>query len=255
METIRDHFPLTKGFDTNKKCSKFLSFRLFGSFAHFDQPISNRLRNTYSVVPKPQLLGLLGSIAGLAGYKNRKTLPRFYSMIGNLKICIKPNKSNDIKFMVNYNSMNSFLNNRVDSPSPNVIINEQVLMEPDYEIGLLLNENNELHHRLIENIRNNRSVFPIYLGKNEFFANIQFISLETYERNSLKEIACESILPFDEIEKEGLRSMKLEMLPIGFNEKFKYTYCLMAIPQKKCTLTVKNPEKFIVAKDNVYYAF
>src|SRR5665648_1019208 len=163
------------GADTQSK--KLLRFRLYGSFAHFNQPISNRFRNTYSVIPKPQLLGLIGSIVGLEGYKNKNTIPVFYQKLSNLKVYIKPNSNQDKKFSVTYNSMNSFLNNRVDASLPNVIMNEQILMEPDYEIGLLLNEKNVIHKKIIEHVQDNRTTFPIYFGKNEFFANIQYISL------------------------------------------------------------------------------
>src|SRR5665648_956675 len=94
------------GADTQSK--KLLRFRLYGSFAHFNQPISNRFRNTYSVIPKPQLLGLIGSIVGLEGYKNKDTIPVFYQKLSNLKVYIKPNTNQDRKFAVTYNSMNSF---------------------------------------------------------------------------------------------------------------------------------------------------
>jgi len=264
MNTTLEHFSSPEENQISNRSNKLLIFRLYGSFAHFNQPISNRFRNTYSIIPKPQLLGLIGSIAGLEGYKNRSTLPEFYRMIGNLKVFIKSNNNYDKKFIVKYNSLNSFLSNRVNpemigdkvKPSiPNVIINEQVLLYPDYEIGLLLNENNDLHSTIIENIRHNRSVFHIYLGKNEFFANSQYISLENYEVNFKKEAMCRSILPFDELEKEGTNNMKLEMLPVGFDENFKYIYRLMAIPQKECVVPLKNPNHCIVSKDNIYYVF
>ena len=255
METTLDYFSSSGENKTGNQSMKLLTFRLHGNFAHFNQPISNRFRNTYSIIPKPQLLGLIGSIAGLRGYKNNKTFPEFYSRIGDLKIYIRSNNNSDKKFIVNYNSLNSFLNNRVDTPSPNVIINEQVLLDPDYEIGLLLDENNDLHNTIIENIRHNRSVFPIYLGKNEFFANIQYQSLKDYEINSAKEPRCRSILPFDELEKEGTSSMKLELLPVDFNDEFKYIYRLMAIPQNECVVPLKNPDKCIVSGDAVYYVF
>jgi hypothetical protein len=66
---------------------------------------------------------------------------------------------------------------------------------------------------------------------------------------------CRSILPFDELEKEGTDNMKLEMLPVGFDENFKYVYRLMAIPQKECVVPLKNPNNCIISDDNVYYAF
>jgi len=255
MDITLEHFSSPDDNEIGNQSNKLLIFRLYGSFAHFNQPISNRFRNTYSIIPKPQLLGLIGSIAGLEGYKNRSTLPEFYRIIGNLKVFIKPNNNYDKKFIVKYNSLNSFLNNRVDTASPNVIINEQVLLYPDYEIGLLLDENNDLHNTIIENIQHNRSVFHIYLGKNEFFANVQYISLENYEINSTREAMCRSIIPFDELEKEGTDNMKLEMLPVGFDENFKYVYRLMAIPQKECVVPLKNPNNCIISDDNVYYAF
>lgn len=233
---------------------KLLIFRLHGSFAHFNQPMSNYLRNTYSIIPKPQLLGLLGSIAGLEGYKNTNTSPKFFNLLRDIKVYIKTNCTRERKFIVKYNSMNSFLNNRVDTGSPNVIITEQVLLEPDYEIGLLLDENNELHKILIENIQHSRSVFPIYLGKNEFFANIQYISLEDYEINSEKQVPCSCIIAFKEVEKSN-NNMKLEMLPVDFNEKFKYIYKVMAIPQQECYLSLKNPNNFIWARGSAYYVF
>ncbi len=232
---------------------KLLKFKLFGDFAHFNQPISNRFRNTYSIIPKPQLLGLIGSIVGLGGNKNKEVEPEFYRILRDLKVFVKCNNYQDKKFVVLYNSMNSYLNNRVDAGPPNVIINEQILLEPNYEIGLLLNENNTIHDRIIKNIQNNQSVFPIYLGKNEFFANIQYISLEDYEINSKEEVSCCSIFPFDEFKDSKVNNMKLEMLPIDFNENFKYIYRLMAIPQKQCVMSFKNPSNFIVTKNNDYY--
>ena len=255
MDATLKHFSSPEENEIGNQSNKLLIFRLYGNFAHFNQPMSNRFRNTYSIIPKPQLLGLIGSIAGLEGYKNKTTTPEFYRLIRDLKVFIKPNDYSDRKFTVKYNSLNSFLNNRVDTGSPNVIINEQVLLNPDYEIGLLLDENNDLHNTIIENIQHNRSVFHIYLGKNEFFANVQYISLGNYEINSMREAMCRSIIPFDELEKEGTDNMKLEMLPVGFDENFKYVYRLMAIPQKECVVPLKNPDNCIISGDNVYYAF
>ncbi len=232
---------------------KLLKFKLFGDFAHFNQPISNRFRNTYSIIPKPQLLGLIGSIVGLGGNKNKELEPEFYRILKDIKVFIKCNNYQDKKFIVLYNSMNSYLNNRVDAGPPNVIINEQILLEPNYEIGLLLNENNIIHNRIIENIQNNQSIFSIYLGKNEFFANIQYISLEDYEINFKEEVSCSSIFPFDEFKDSRVNNMKLEMLPIDFNENFKYIYRLMAIPQKQCVMSFKNPSNLIVTRNNDYY--
>ena len=255
MKSTLDSFDSEKRYDSDRSSKRLLIFRLYGSFAHFNQPMSNRFRNTYSIIPKPQILGVLGSIAGFDGYKNRKTMPEYYRLLEDVKVYINPNNERNQKFIVNYNSMNSFLSNRVDGASPNVIIKEQILVNPDYEIGLLVDQKNDLHKIIIENIQQNRSTFPIYFGKNEFFANIQFILLGKFELNSNKDVVCKSILPLEEIETEGTRNMKLELLPVGFDEKFKYKYRLMAIPQKECEIPLQKPNNFIEANGNVYYAF
>ncbi|WP_196214136.1 CRISPR-associated protein Cas5 [Methanolobus vulcani] len=254
MNTTLESFSSTNG-KASGQPNKVLIFRLHGIFAHFNQPISNRFRNTYSIIPKPQLLGIIGSLIGLSGYKNSDTCPEFYSKLHDLKVFIKPNGSANKKFVVTYNSLNSFLNNRVDTGSPNVMINEQILQDPDYEIGLLLNDNDSLHSLIIENITQNKSVFPIYLGKNEFFASIEYISLNDYEVNSEKEVSCSSIFPFDELSKETTRNLKLELLPIDFDDMFKYVYCLMAIPQNETKIELKNPDNCIVSEGSAYYVF
>jgi len=233
---------------------KLLRFNLCGLFAHFNQPISNLFKNTYLIIPKPQLLGLLGSILGLHGYTNSRTLPEFYKELKNLKVCIIPKLKSYKRFLVKYNSLNSFLNNRVDTGSPNVIINEQVLMDPEYEIGILLNNGIKFHQQLVFNIRNNRSIFPIYLGKNEFFANIKYLSLDNCKICSLRKVTCSCILPFDNIEK-GEHKMKLEMLPVEMDEKFKYVYRLMALPQKEGEITFKQSMDFVIVNQNKYYVF
>lgn len=238
---------------------KMLRFRLSGQFAHFNQPISNQFKNTYSIVPKPQILGLLGAIAGLSGYKDSKTRPEYYEKLKETKLFIKVMTDNEIKFVVEYNSMNSYLNNRIDSGTPNVIIKEQVLMAPNFEIGVVVDEENVLHQKIIESIKNKKSVLQIYLGKNEFPANIEFISLDDFKINQGQNIRCASIFPFDELDPQTGpgTNLKLEKMPIDFNEHFKYIYKLMAIPSKDTLVDIKirNPESFINLDGVSYHVF
>lgn len=235
---------------------KLLKFRLYGNFAHFNQPASNLFKNTYSIIPKPHLLGILGAVVGLRGYVNNDTVPEYYERLNDIKMYIISKNKTDRKFVVNYNSLNSFLNNRKDVSSPNVIIKEQVMMDPDYEIGLVLDEENGLHKRIIENIKNNKSVFNIYFGKNEFPANIEYISLEELTNNSQTSVNCQSIFPFELLSAENNRTnVKLEMIPFSFDKNFKYIYRLMAIPETTTTISVSNPDDFIVSGDRAYYVF
>jgi CRISPR-associated protein Cas5h len=197
-------------------------------------------------------LGILGGLIGLDGYKNKDTIPEYYRILKDMKVYIKCNSKIDKKFLVKYNS--GFLNYRRDSVTPSAMILEQIIFNPDYEIGLLIDESNPIHNRIAENIKNRRSEFPLYLGKNEFLANLDFIQHDDYETNSKNTIKCESVVPFKEIDK-GQDNMKLELLPVRYNERFKYVYELMAIPQGEGTITVRNSRNFIASKNKVYYVF
>jgi len=239
----------------NSQYDKLLTFRLYGNFAHFNQPLSNRFKNSYSIIPKPQLLGMIGSIIGLKGYVNTETLPEFYKKLKNLKVYIKPNNCNIKSFMVKYNSFNSFLNN-ISSNYPNVFIMEQILLNPDYEIGILLNTENKIHKKIVKKIKYEKSFFNPYLGKNEFPANIQYISLKNYKVNHDIEINCKSIISFDEVKNETTGNTKFERLPIKFDKNFKYIYETMLVPQKKINnILLNNPESCINSEGNVYYVY
>ena len=235
---------------------RVLRLRVYGTFAHFDQPVSNNFRNTYTIIPKTQLLGLLGAILGLAGYKNNKTEPEFFQKLSSTSVYIVPNSKSYPRFLVKYNSKNSFLNNRKDSPEPNVIVNEQVLVSPDYEVGIVIEEK-ETHRELIEMVEKNKSIFQIYLGKNEFPANIEYIGISSARTNKENEIIIRSIFPFSEVDKaKSGGHMRLEQLPIGFDNRYKFIYDIMAIPNPEGSKTVvKNPDKFIEIENERYYVF
>jgi len=156
---------------------KLLVFNLKGNFAHFNNPLtfSKYLKHTYYIPPKSTILGLLGSLIGLDGYGNKK-IPEFIDKLSNINLYIKVIDYKKLnKMIVQYNSLNSFANNVVINP--NVIMKEEILCNPKYEIGLLLDDSNELHNKIIHNIKNNVSKYHLYLGKNEFFVNIEYIDL------------------------------------------------------------------------------
>lgn len=179
-------------------------------------------------------------------------MPEYYRILKDMKVYIKCNSKIDKKFLVKYNS--GFLNYRRDSVTPSAMILEQILFNPDYEIGLLIDESDPIHNRIVEYVKNGRSEFTIYLGKNEFFANLKFIQYDNYKANSENKFKCESVVSFEELE-NGQDNMKLERLPVRYNERFKYVYELMAIPQGEGTITVRNGRNFIASQNKVYYVF
>lgn len=55
--------------------SKVISFDLFADFGFFKKPFSNEkldLYLTFNMLHKPALLGILGAILGLSGYKKKE---------------------------------------------------------------------------------------------------------------------------------------------------------------------------------------
>jgi len=189
---------------------KYLVFELSGKFAHFSDPLTTPryLKRTFNIIPKTTLFGLLGALIGLKGYSSLKEgLPEYYELLKDKEIFIIPKNYPFQKIVVKYNSLNSFANNDPNN-ADKVIINmeEEVILNPDYIIGIHVNENNELDRKIINAIRNNQSFYHIYLGKNEFFANVRFISLEQTTPIAENKVSVSSVIPLDYI-KENIRGI------------------------------------------------
>jgi CRISPR-associated protein Cas5 subtype I-B len=164
---------------------KILVFNLKGKFAHFRYPFTspNKLKKTYILPPKSTILGMLGSIIGLEGFQNfenRDFEPQYYKSLKHIKLYIGLYHL-PLKKLIQYNSLNSFSKNI--EKDPNVIIKEEILLNPIYQIGLLLDDNLIFDKLILESIGQKCPIsnYHIYLGKNEFFANIS--NVKTYNNS------------------------------------------------------------------------
>ncbi len=173
-----------------------LQFSLSGRFAHFNFPYTspNHLKKSYSIPPRTTILGILGSMIGLKGFADyNQEFPEYYEKLMSVPVSICLNKIPE-KQLIKYNSLNSFADNSENGN--NVIIAEEILLNPNYEILLILNDSIEEQKNLLDKLKNNpKSQFPIYFGKNEFFAVISNINL--YSEDSFED---EDIY-FEEVEK------------------------------------------------------
>jgi CRISPR-associated protein Cas5 subtype I-B len=209
---------------------KIFVFRLSGNFAHFNIPLTTPkyLKQTYNIIPKTTILGLLGAILGYSGYERNNKETEFYSKLKHIKCFIIPEKYPFNKFLIKYNSLNSFSNN--DKTNPNIIINEEILFKPSYIIGLLINESkdNQLINKLIQKI----SHYHLYLGKNEFFANIELIKSEllNFEIVNNKETKIDSIFPVSILKNSSdeIKSIILDQFQssLEFTKDFFYPNCI-----------------------------
>ncbi len=223
---------------------KLISFNIQSDFGFFKKPDYNDgLLLSYNILHKPALLGILGAIAGLEGYKRKGLLPEYYLKLQNLSVAIKPigdEKGNFQKTAVKYTNTVGYAN--LDG---NLLIEETMLVKPGYQCYLLLNLDEEVEHKLYDFITNGKAEFIPYLGKNEY---------QAWFGDEVMEYEYEPFFPVEEFVidslfvKEGTIQNKLvepsfsftlgsmtnqgsycyfESLPIGFNEnlmQYKYNH-------------------------------
>lgn len=148
---------------------KLISFDLIADFGFFKKPDYNDgLLLSYNMLHKPALLGILGAIAGLAGYKKKGELPEYYLKLQDLLVGIGPmgdEKGNFQKTSVKYTNTVGYANQ-----DGNLLIEETMLVKPGYRCYLLLNTDKEIEHKLYEYIVGGKAEYIPYLGKNEYQA-------------------------------------------------------------------------------------
>lgn len=150
--------------------NKLVSFDLKADFGFFKKPDINNIYLTYNMLHKPAVLGILGAIVGLQGFQENSILPVYYQKLKHLKIGISPLSSfngNFTKHFVKYTNTTGMASKEEGG---NLIIEEQVLIKPEYRCYLLLNIEDRLENDLYSNLKSYRAEFLPYMGKNDFSA-------------------------------------------------------------------------------------
>ena len=165
---------------------KAVSFELSGKTACFRKPDVNQFAYfTYNNIHKPALLGILGAILGLGGYnqlsaeniRNRKEkkplndgFPEFYEKLKELKISITPLAPHGY-FSKKIQAFNNSVGYASREMGGNLIVREQWLEKPKWQIMILDNESDE-YAKLKEYLLEGKCEFIPYLGKNDHPAKI-----------------------------------------------------------------------------------
>lgn len=218
---------------------KIISFDLKAEFGFFKKPDINDIYLTYNMLHKPALLGILGAIIGLGGYKENGVFPEYYKKLKHIKVGIKPlneDKGNFTKEMVSYNNTTGFASSESGG---NLIVKEQILIKPSYRCFLLLNLDNEDECTLYNNIKLTKAEFLPYMGKNDFSAwwsdFREYRNVSVFDFNSNYQISS-LFLKTDAVSSYISKVMSMsilsnetiwtyfEKLPIGFDQKLKQ-YC------------------------------
>lgn len=171
---------------------KIVSIDLYSDFGFFRKPDTNNTINlSYNMIHKPAVLGILGAVLGLEGYREKGVLPAYYLKLKDLKIAIEPlhhDKGNFAKTPIKYTNTVGYANK-----GNNFLTEELTLVQPAYRIYLLLDETNELHLKLLQNLKEAKTEFIPYFGKNEFTAWWTKASFKTYAVEERKEEANEGV--------------------------------------------------------------
>lgn len=163
-----------------------IRFELSGKNAFFKKPdVNEKVYFTYNNIHKVALLGLLGSIIGLKGWRNdelfgkvAQEFPEFYKELRDLSVSIIPVAPVKGYFPKKVQYFNNSVGYASKEQGGNLQVFEQWLENPKWII-YLKNDGikDELWERLSEYLFERKTVYIPYLGKNDFPAIIS--SVET----------------------------------------------------------------------------
>lgn len=168
---------------------KLISFVIRAEKGFFKKPdINEGIYLTFNMLHKPALLGILGAIIGLEGYKENGVLPEYYKKLQNIPVGIEPigdDKGNFQKTVISYTNTTGFASKEEGG---NLIISEQTLINPAYKIYLLLKIEREDHKKLYHFIKEQRAEYLPYLGKNDYSLWWNKDKVKEYNFNKLNKI-------------------------------------------------------------------
>lgn len=150
-----------------------LKFTISGDSAFFKKPETNTSRFlTYGQLHKVALLGILGSIIGLNGYREQdedSIYPEFYEKLKDIKVSIVPeSKSGSAVFNKSFQTFNNSVG--YASKDGNLIVREQWLVDVKWDVYIVIED--DITNKIKDFILNKKAIFIPYLGKNEHGADI-----------------------------------------------------------------------------------
>jgi CRISPR-associated protein Cas5h len=112
---------------------RLISIDLKSDFGFFRKPdVNNTVNLSYNMLHKPALLGILGAVVGLDGYKEKGKIPRYYEVLKDLRIGIEPlghEKGNFGKTVIKYSNTLGYANSR-----STYLTEEATLIKPSYRV-------------------------------------------------------------------------------------------------------------------------
>lgn len=210
-----------------------LKFTLKGKDAFFKMPeVNSYYYFTYGTIPKTALLGIFGAIMGYGGYgqysrkEEKGSYPEYYERLQNLMVAIVPRKGSRGYFPKKVQAFNNSTGYASYEQGGNLIVKQQWLEEPEWEIYVLLTEKEA--EKLADFMLGGRAVFLPYLGSNDHPAVIEGVSLiklsEVEDLEQIHSLFLEKKVLFDEPE-DVIPYKYTEYLPVGLEKSSQMYIC------------------------------
>ncbi len=148
---------------------KLISFIIRADKGFFKKPdINEGIYLTYNLIHKPAILGILGAIIGLKGFEKHSDFPEYYKKLKNIPVGVRP--VGDVKgvFQKTIITYTNTTGLATDEKGGNLIVSEQTLIKPSFELFLLLDLNNREQEKLYNYIKKQKAEFLPYMGKNDY---------------------------------------------------------------------------------------
>lgn len=139
---------------------------------------------TYNNIHRVALLGLLGAVIGLSGYRNEglfgraeRVYPEFYEVLYPLLVSVVPHGENGY-----FTKKIQYFNNSVGYASKeeggNLQVREQWLENPSWTVFLAQHElAGDVWHKLCDHLLQGKCTYIPYLGRNDFPAQVDDVQM------------------------------------------------------------------------------
>ena len=243
-----------------------LKFDIHGRYGFFKNHESNSVYMSYQFIHKPSVLGILGCIVGLDGWRQMKQHEgklEYYEVFKDTKISIIPKSSYFNVFYETINNSTGFVN--IDASKKGgatANIKRQILQDPCYTI-IIQKEgiSKEYYDKLKEMLFKGESTYPICLGNNTYKANITNVEeIELENINDNDDLIVESLILENKIEEvyeeseDGIEQYESHtLLPIDYNIDTDYGHKKDKVCFSNHYIKVKKDCKLYKWNDKIYY--
>lgn len=198
-----------------------LSFELRGEWGHFRRVEGNIVKQTYRIIPRTTVAGLVAAMLGLER-------DSYYDAFGPSVSAVAVEPISELRTMnmpqntlstakEHMTTMPSRGHARISMPDPMELRqqhNYEMLVEPAYRVDLRLGDDN-LRERLRDRLRDGTSYYPPSLGLSEHLAEVTYLGefeVTPVERETTK-VDSTVIEAIDSVELEPNTEVKVERSP------------------------------------------